>query len=133
MAFFRPLRVNRDIRDLVTSPTSAVAIGIASLEKTIGYPVSLDAEWPILWATLQSYYVDPAVFIPSVSSVLVSWCDVFTAWLEAEENEDWVEKLIEEMRPVVKIVIGVSLRSPGFLVLRAESEPGMGAKAIQLK
>lgn len=40
--------------------------------------------------------------------MLVSWCDVFTAWLEAEENEDGVERLLEEMRPVVKVVVEVS-------------------------
>ncbi|KFY21557.1 hypothetical protein V493_07294 [Pseudogymnoascus sp. VKM F-4281 (FW-2241)] len=103
-----PLRIRSNIRDLVTSPTSAVAIQIASLEKTIGYPVALDPEWSILWAALQSYYADPAVFIPSIASVLVSWCDVFTAWLEAEENEDGVEKLLEEMKPVVRVIIEIS-------------------------
>ncbi|OBT66051.1 hypothetical protein VE03_03265 [Pseudogymnoascus sp. 23342-1-I1] len=103
-----PLRLRSNIRDLVTSPTSAVAIRTANLGKTIGYPISLDPEWPILWAALQPYYVDPATFIPGIARVLVSWCDVFTAWLEAEENEDGVERLLEEMKPAIKIVIEIS-------------------------
>ncbi|KFY93144.1 hypothetical protein V500_03889 [Pseudogymnoascus sp. VKM F-4518 (FW-2643)] len=103
-----PLRLRSNIRDLVTSPTSAVAIRTADLGKTIGYPVSLDPEWSILWAALQPYYADPATFIPSIARVLVSWCDVFTAWLEAEENEDGVERLLEEMKPAVKIVVEIS-------------------------
>ncbi|OBT84809.1 hypothetical protein VE02_06928 [Pseudogymnoascus sp. 03VT05] len=102
-----PLRLRSNIRDLVTSPTSAVSIRTASLGKTIGYPVSLDPEWPILWAALQPYYDDPATFIPGIARVLVSWCDVFTAWLEAEENEDGVERLLEEMKPVVKVVVEI--------------------------
>ncbi|OBT53216.1 hypothetical protein VE04_05941 [Pseudogymnoascus sp. 24MN13] len=102
-----PLRLRSNIRDLVTSPTSAVAIRTASLGKTIGYPISLDPEWPILWAALQPYYDDPATFIPGIARVIVSWCDVFTAWLEAEENEDGVERLLEEMNPVVKVVVEV--------------------------
>lgn len=110
MTFFRPLRLRSNIRDLVASPTSSVAIRIADLGKTIGYPISLDPEWSILWAALQPYYVDPATFIPNIASVLVSWCDVFTAWLEAEENEEGVERLLEEMKPLVKVVVEVSPR-----------------------
>lgn len=61
----------------------------------------------MLWTTLQPHYPDPATFIPSVARVLVAWCDVFTGWLEAEENEDGVERLLEEMNSTVKVVIEV--------------------------
>jgi hypothetical protein len=42
---------------------------------------------------------------------------VFTAWLEAEENEDGVERLLEEMNPVVKVVVEVSPSSLMLLLL----------------
>ncbi|KFY45265.1 hypothetical protein V494_01020 [Pseudogymnoascus sp. VKM F-4513 (FW-928)] len=103
-----PLRLRSNIRDLITSPTSDVATRTAGLGKTIGYPVSVDPEWPILWAALQPYYDDPATFIPVIASVLVSWCDVFTAWLEADENGDGVERLLEEMGPSVKVILEIS-------------------------
>lgn len=105
------MRLRSNIRDLITSPTSDVATRTASLGKTIGYPVSLDPEWPILWAALQPYYADSATFIPTIANVIASWCDVFSTWLEAEENEDGVEKLLEEMKPSVKVVVEVSHRS----------------------
>lgn len=65
--------------------------------------------------------------------MLVSWCDVFTAWLEAEENEDGVERLLEEMKPAVKVVIAVSSRSLilsffGLFVLCPESDSRSGGK-----
>jgi hypothetical protein len=85
-----------------------VAIRTTALGKTIGYPVSLDPEWSMLWAALQPHYPDSATFIPTIARVLVAWCDVFTAWLEAKENEDGVERLLEEMNSVVKVVIEVS-------------------------
>lgn len=61
----------------------------------------------MLWAELKPYH-EPEAFIPNIALVIISWRDAFTQWLEAKENEERVEALLEEMPKRVKVLIEVS-------------------------
>lgn len=113
----RPTRLRTHIRDHITSPTSAVSVRTSALTTTLGYPVDLDPEWAMLWKTLQPRYPDQATFIPSIANVLVTWCDAFTAWLEGEENEEDVEKLLDDLMQRGRVEIVLEVRNFLFSLL----------------
>jgi hypothetical protein len=75
----------------------------------LGYQVTLDPEWGMLWAMLQSYYPDQATFIPSVALVVSTWCAAFTAWIEEDANSEAVERLLEQLSgwQALKLVLEV--------------------------
>jgi hypothetical protein len=52
----------------------------------------------MLWKTLQASYPDNSIFVPSIATVIITWCDAFTSWLESEENEEPVEKLLDGLK-----------------------------------
>ncbi|KAH8593829.1 hypothetical protein B0O99DRAFT_688267 [Bisporella sp. PMI_857] len=108
-----PVRLRQNIRDLIDSPTSSFAQKTAALKETLGYHIVLDTEWPMLWETLKPYYSDPSSFIPSVTNILIAWCDAFSAWLENSNNEEDVENILEILSSfqMVKIVIENSSKS----------------------
>jgi hypothetical protein len=65
----------------------------------------------MLWKTLQSYYTDPSTFIPSVASTIVTWCHAFTTWLEAAENEEVVEKLLDALKSKSRLELVLEVRT----------------------
>jgi len=71
----------------------------------------------MLWKTLQPRYPDQATFIPSIANVLVTWCDAFTAWLEGEENEEDVEKLLDDLMQRGRVEIVLQVRNFLFSLL----------------
>lgn len=52
----------------------------------------------MLWDTLKPYYPDQATFVPKISETVVAWCNAFTSWLESENNETEVEKLLDLLK-----------------------------------
>jgi hypothetical protein len=82
----------------VDSPSSQLVGKTKALTATLGYPVFLDPEWTMLWETLKPYHQDPATFVPNVSGTIIAWCDAFTLWLENDENEKAVEKLLDALK-----------------------------------
>jgi hypothetical protein len=68
----------------------------------------------MLWKTLQVFYPDPSTFVPYVAKVLITWCDAFGTWLETEENEEVVEKLLDELKGKgrVELVLEVCYLGP---------------------
>jgi hypothetical protein len=64
----------------------------------------------MLWKTLQPRYPDQATFIPSIANVLVTWCEAFTAWLEGEENEGDVDKLLDDLKQRGRVEVVLEVR-----------------------
>ncbi|KAE9376474.1 hypothetical protein N431DRAFT_542103 [Stipitochalara longipes BDJ] len=113
MATTLPTRIRQNVRDHITSPTSPLVLKTTALTKNLGYPITLDPEWAMLWKTLQVSYPDNSTFVPSVATVVITWCDAFTTWLEDEENEEPVEKLLDALKSKnrLEIVIEISMTS----------------------
>jgi hypothetical protein len=92
------------------------------LTKILGYPITLDPEWAMLWKTLQVSYPDNSTFVPSIATVIVTWCDAFTAWLEGEENEESVEKLLDALKSRNRLEIVIEVDSfSRFAALKIDS------------
>jgi hypothetical protein len=81
------------------------------VKEVLGYPVTLDPEWLMLWKTLQAFYPDNATFVPSIATVIINWCDAFMSWLESEENEDAVEKLLDALTHVNRLDLMIEVLS----------------------
>ena len=82
----------------------------------------------MLWKTLQVAYPDNSTFVPSIATVIVTWCDAFTTWLESDENEEPVEKLLDALksRNRLEIVIEVIQHSQlAFFFWRLTVEPDL--------
>jgi hypothetical protein len=56
-----------------------------------------------LWSIFETHYQDPGTFVPSVTAVVVAWCDAFGAWLERDENEESVDKLLDYLKTVGRL------------------------------
>lgn len=106
----RPVRIRQNIRDLVDGPSSQLVAKTKALTATLGYPVILEPEWTMLWETLKPYYHDPETFIPSISAIVIAWCDAFTSWLESDENEVAVEKLLDALKNTNRLKLLLEVR-----------------------
>jgi hypothetical protein len=90
--------VRQQIRDHFTADTAPLTVKASTLSSVLGYPISLDPEWGMLWSTLQPCYPDQATFIPSITRIIISWYDAFTAWLENEDNANAVERMLDALK-----------------------------------
>ncbi len=82
-----------------------MAVRTKALTATLGYPIKLDPEWTMLWKTLQAYFPDSSTFVPSIASTVTTWCDAFTSWIETEENEEQVDKLLDALKAWTRLEI----------------------------
>ena len=76
---------------------------INAVTATLGYPIAFDPEWSMLWKTLQPYYPDSSIFVPTIATTIITWCDAFTSWLESDENEENVEQLLDALKARAKV------------------------------
>jgi hypothetical protein len=107
----RATRIRQNIRDHIESPASPLALKKEAVKETLGYPVTLDPEWLMLWKTLQAFYPDNATFVPSIATVIINWCDAFISWLESEENEDTAEKLLDALKSMHRLELMIEVDS----------------------
>lgn len=65
----------------------------------------------MIWSIFESHYPDPATFVPSITAVVLAWCYAFTTWLEQDDNEDFVDKLLDVLKNVgtLELVLNVSI------------------------
>jgi hypothetical protein len=89
------LRVRQNIRDEVEAPTSTTSVQIKSLINILESPIVFDPEWLMVWDTLKIHCHDTSGFIPSITGIMIAWCDAYRSWLEREIKEDIVEKFLE--------------------------------------
>jgi len=116
----RPVRIRQNIRDLIDSPTAPLSLKTAELQTTLGYPISFDPEWGMLWKTLKPFFSENSTFIPYVAKVLTIWCDVFGAWLEDSENEEVVEKLLDGLKGRGKVELVLEVYIPYYPLFTIE-------------
>ncbi len=109
LSLHRPTRIRQHIRDHITSPTSPLVLKTTALTATLGYPIILDPEWTMLWKTLQVFYPDNSTFVPSIAKVIITWCEAFTSWLENDENEEPVEKLLDALKARTRLEIVIEV------------------------
>lgn len=59
----------------------------------------------------QKHYPDPGTFIPSIARNVHTWCDAFLSWIERADNEESVDKLLDELKNVgrLEIVLNVCI------------------------
>ena len=82
----------------------------AQLSKLIGYPVSIEPEWQLLWTELQKSFPDAGTFVPEFARGVVLWCNTLNNLADDESNESWTELLLEKLSNtrVLKVVLEVS-------------------------
>ncbi|OCT52910.1 hypothetical protein CLCR_10326 [Cladophialophora carrionii] len=104
-----PLQVRKDIRDVFEKDTSAVQGSLQQLARVIGYPVSCEPEWHMLWPELEPAYPDTAIFVPSVAKVIEAWSDSLVKRLEDDSFEAWTEVLLEKLSPVKRVKLSIQV------------------------
>ncbi len=80
------------------------------LARLIGYPVSCEPEWHMLWTELEPAYPDKATFVPGIAKVIEAWSGSLVRRLGDDHFEAWTELLLEKLSRVnaVKLLIQVS-------------------------
>jgi hypothetical protein len=75
----------------------------------------------MLWKNLQIYYPDPSTFVPGIAQVIIMWCNAMIAWLESDDNEEQVDKMLDGLKARGRLDIAIEVT---FLRLchRANSE-----------
>ncbi|KAF9460027.1 hypothetical protein BDZ94DRAFT_1266936 [Collybia nuda] len=97
MAAELPLKIRVDIRDLWESPKSAVQKSVEELEKTLGYNISPQAQWPALWSGLKDRYPDKATFVPTVCRITIAWYERLRWRFESDHFPDWTEDFLNRL------------------------------------
>ncbi|EXJ60290.1 hypothetical protein A1O7_04442 [Cladophialophora yegresii CBS 114405] len=104
-----PLQVRKDIRDVFEKADSTVQGSLKYLAQVIGYPVSCEPEWHMLWTELESAYPDKAIFVPSIAKVIEAWSDSLVKRLEDDSFEAWTEVLLEKLSRVQKVKLSIQV------------------------
>lgn len=83
------------------------------LEQLIGYPVSCEPEWSMLWTELEATHLDKSTFIPGIAKMVEAWIDSLVRRVKDDNYEAWTETLLEKLKEVsaVKLSILVSRRT----------------------
>ncbi|KDR80202.1 hypothetical protein GALMADRAFT_136727 [Galerina marginata CBS 339.88] len=92
-----PLKVRVDIRDQWNSPNGLIQKSVDALQKTLGHKIVPHVQWPVFYDALKGAYTDKATFVPAIIRVVTSFYDRLLARLEDEANNEWTEKLLEEL------------------------------------
>jgi hypothetical protein len=87
-----------NIRDIWNGSDSEHSRAAMEVEKLIGYSVHIEPEWELLWNELKGNFQDPGTFIPTISSILAGWCTSLSELAGRDENEEWTEELLENLK-----------------------------------
>ena len=109
----RPLQIRRDVRDVYDKEDSPVQTSFKKLAEIIGYSVSCQIEWQMLWAELESTYPDKTTFVPTVAGVVASWCETLATRLEDDRFESWTEEFLSKIEPVSAVKLFVQVCNCG--------------------
>ena len=103
------MQIRKDIRDIFDKDTSPVQRAFKKLADIVGFQVSCEIEWQMLWSELEQAYPDRATFVSSVSDVVEVWTDALAERLEDERFEDWTEQFLGGLESVreVKLIVQV--------------------------
>jgi len=90
-----PMKLRMDLRDHWENAGSPAQKSLTALKELIGLPVNVILEPAILWSELQKYYPDQGTFIPTITDIVKSWCDILASRLQDEAYAEWTEELLE--------------------------------------
>jgi len=90
-----PMKLRMDLRDHWENAGSPAQTSLTALKELIGLPVNVILEPAILWSELQKYYPDQGTFIPTITDIVKSWCDILASRLQDEAYAEWTEELLE--------------------------------------
>jgi len=109
----RPLQLRKDVRDGYEKREAAVQQSFKKLADVVGYPVSCEPEWQMLWQELENVYSDKTTFVPTIAGVIETWCHTLARRLEDDKHEAWTETFLEKLTSVraVKLLVHVNFHS----------------------
>jgi hypothetical protein len=91
------MKIRVDIRDQIDSTDGAVQRAINQIKDIVGFPVTFNIDWAILWNELQGTFPEKGEFVPHVAALIVSWCDTLQSLLKDEQREQWTEEFLEKV------------------------------------
>lgn len=92
------MKVRVDLRDHWEKEDCPAKQSISALKELIGLGVTVIMEPTILWPELQKNYPDQGTFVPSIAAVVQAWADVLKGKLADENNEEWTEQFLEQVK-----------------------------------
>lgn len=109
-----PLKLQVAIRDYWEKDTAAVQVARQALSKVLGYPVRIDPEWVQLLSALDKVYPDRQTLATTVAGCVELWCKVLADLLDGADTADaeqqqWVETLMDNLKPVVGLRLYVDV------------------------
>jgi hypothetical protein len=93
----RPLKIRVGIRDQWESPRAPIATSIDSLAKTLGYTISPQIQWSMLYATLKDTFVDQGMFVSAVCRIGIAFYGRMLSRIEDKTMADWTDSLLDGM------------------------------------
>ena len=79
------------------------------LAEVIGYPVTCEPEWHMIFTELESANPDKTTFVPAISILVEAWSATLLRRLEDDSFAAWTEELLQKLKPAgaVKLLIEV--------------------------
>ncbi|KAI0547779.1 hypothetical protein F4679DRAFT_597447 [Xylaria curta] len=103
-----PIKVQIGIRDSWDNEDAPVQKAIRNLKEVIGVRVTVNPEWPLLYAELGDFHPDKATLAPSVATAVETCCTALSALADDEANAEWADTLLERTESHIRISIGAS-------------------------
>jgi hypothetical protein len=92
------LKIKVNVRDLWDSSESEVKKEFASLKAVLGLDIAAEPQWQLLWTELKTNFKEPDQFVPTIAGATASWARALKSICDIDENEDWVEELLERVK-----------------------------------
>ena len=79
------------------------------MDEVIGIPVSIQFQWPMLWAQLEKRFPDKTVFVPAINSLISAWQQALKAKLEEEDDTAWSDQFLEAIMGQSSLTVRVEV------------------------
>ncbi|KAI8965554.1 hypothetical protein F5Y11DRAFT_312688 [Daldinia sp. FL1419] len=112
-----PLKIRVGIRDHWDNTDCSLQKERAALKETLGIDVKLEVNWDTLLMDLGAEYSDKSTFVPSVAACVQSFLEGLREILDAEQNPEWADTLLENANGVLRLIIGISKKDEFLVVL----------------
>ncbi|KAI1117719.1 hypothetical protein F5Y14DRAFT_447666 [Nemania sp. NC0429] len=119
-----PIKVRLGIRDSWDSASAPVQAAIRGLQDVTGVRVTVNPEWPLLYAELGAFHPDAATLVPSVAVAVGACCTALGALADDEANADWADTLLERTGNHIRIIVEVS-KSREISLTWSAQQPGI--------
>ncbi|KAJ3570564.1 hypothetical protein NP233_g4324 [Leucocoprinus birnbaumii] len=90
-----PLTILMDVRDKWNDKDGELLAAVEDLNKSLGYKIQPEAEWPALWDALKENFPDKGNFVPSLLHLVALWYSRLNVRIESDDLSEWAEDLVE--------------------------------------